>query len=264
MAHPVLDPFGAAKSAERPATRAMDRLHNESSVDWPGHRWAAVRHPPSRAGLSLPARLHARRAAADQMGGAGWRSRPGRSCGGHRLGCLRRLQSDRPLVPAGHALCRRGHWVRLLLVPISIGIALLRSRLFDVDQIINRVLVYGSLSGVLALLYFGGVLALQGLVHGLTGQTQPVIVVITTLAIAALVQPLRRGLQREIDRRFYRAKYDAAHTLAAFSATLRDEVDLARLCEDLRAVEETMQPQHLSLWLPEAPLAPTSDPTAGE
>src|SRR5215469_11165166 len=150
------------------------------------------------------------------------------------------------------------------LIPISIGIALLRSHLFDVDQLINRVLVYGSLTGVLALLYFGGVLALQWLVRGLTGQTQPVIVVITTLAIAALVQPLRRALQREIDRRFYRAKYDAARTLAAFSATLRDEVDLARLCEDLRAVEETMQPQHLSLWLPEAPLAPTSDPTAGE
>lgn len=151
-----------------------------------------------------------------------------------------------------------------LLIPISIGIALLRSHLFDVDQLINRVLVYGSLTGVLALLYFGSVLALQGLVRGLTGQTQPLIVV-TTLAIAALVQPLRRALQRGIDRRFYRRKYDAARTLAAFSATLRDEVDLARLREDLLAVVgETMQPQHVSLWLPAAPLASTSEPAAGE
>src|SRR5215472_1723359 len=145
----------------------------------------------------------------------------------------------------------------LTLIPISIGIALLRSHLFDVDQIINRVLVYGSLTGVLGLLYFGSVLALQGLVRGLTGQTQPVLVVVTTLAIAALVQPLRRALQRGIDRRFYRRKYDAARTLAAFSATLRDEVDLARLCEDLLAVvDETMQPRHLSLWLPTAPPTP--------
>jgi hypothetical protein len=151
------------------------------------------------------------------------------------------------------------------LIPISIGIAHLRSHLFDVDTLINRVLVYGSLTGVLALLYFGGVIALQGLVGGLTGQTQPVIVVVTTLAIAALAQPLRRALQRGIDRRFYRRKYDAARTLAAFSATLRDEVDLARLREDLLAVvDETMKPQHVSLWLPAAPLAPTSEPAAGE
>jgi hypothetical protein len=146
-------------------------------------------------------------------------------------------------------------------IPISIGIALLRSHLFDVDTVINRVLVYGSLTGVLALLYLGGVVTLQRL----TGQTQPLLVVITTLAIAALVQPLRRALQREIDRRFYRRKYDAARTLAAFSATLRDEVDLERLCDDLLAVvEETMQPRHLSLWLPGTPPAPTSEPAAGK
>jgi hypothetical protein len=150
------------------------------------------------------------------------------------------------------------------LLPISIGIALLRSHLFDVDQLINRVLVYGSLTGVLALLYLGSVIGLQRLVGGLTGQSQPLLVV-TTLAIAALAQPLRRWLQRGIDRRFYRRKYDAARTLAAFSATRRDEVDLARLREDLLAVvDETMQPRHLSLWLPGAPLAPTSKPAAGE
>jgi hypothetical protein len=147
------------------------------------------------------------------------------------------------------------------LFPISIGIALLRSHLFDVDQLINRVLVYGSLTGVLALLYFGGVIALQHL----TGQTQPLLVVLSTLAIAVLVQPLRRALQRGIDRRFYRRKYDATRTLSAFSATLRDEVDLARLCEDLLAVvDETMQPQHLWLWLPPVHPAPTNEPPAGQ
>jgi hypothetical protein len=144
----------------------------------------------------------------------------------------------------------------LTLIPISIGIALLRSRLFDVDTLINRVLVYGSLTGVLGVLYLGGVVLLQRL----TGQTQPVLVVLTTLASAALVQPLRRRLQRGIDRRFYRRKYDAAQTLSAFSTTLRDEVDLGRLCEDLLAVvDETMQPQHLSLWLPIAPSIPASE-----
>ncbi len=138
----------------------------------------------------------------------------------------------------------------LTLIPISIGIALLRSRLFDVDTVINRVLVYGSLTGVLGLLYLAGVVALQGWVRALTGQTQPLIIVATTLAIAALVQPLRRALQREIDRRFYRRKYDAARTLADFGATLRNEVDLERLHTDLLAVvQETMQPVHASLWL---------------
>ncbi len=151
------------------------------------------------------------------------------------------------------------------LIPISFGIALLRSHLFDVDQLINRVLVYGSLTGVLALFYFGVVVALQRL----TGQTQPVLVVLTTLAIAALAQPLRRALQRGIDRRFYRRKYDAARTLAAFSQTLRQEVDLAQLRENLlEVIDETMQPQRLSLWLrgappaPPAPPVPTSEPAA--
>ena len=149
----------------------------------------------------------------------------------------------------------------LTLIPISIGIALLRSHLFDVDALINRVLVYGSLTGVLGLLYLGGVIALQGLVRVFTGQTSPVIIVLTTLAIAALVQPLRRALQNAIDRRFYRRKYDAARTLSAFSATLRDEVDLGRLREDLlTVVEETMQPRSLSLWLARAHPAPAYEP----
>jgi hypothetical protein len=158
-----------------------------------------------------------------------------------------------PTAPWWPLVFRNIAWVIQLfgtLFPISIGIALLRSRLFDVDHLINRVLVYGSLTGVLALLYLGGVIVLQGLVGGLTGQTQPLIVVITTLAIAALFQPLRRALQRGIDRRFYRRKYDAARTLAAFGTTLRSEVDLNVLGERLVAVvDQTMQPAHVSLWL---------------
>jgi hypothetical protein len=147
------------------------------------------------------------------------------------------------------------------LLPLSIGIALLRSRLFDVDAVINRVLVYGSLTGVLGLLYLGVVVALQRL----SGQTQPLLVVLSTLAIAALVQPLRGALQRGIDRRFYRHKYDAARTLAAFSATLRDEVDLGRLREDLLAVvDATMRPRRVSLWLPPTHPAPASEPPAND
>jgi hypothetical protein len=149
----------------------------------------------------------------------------------------------------------------LTLIPISIGIALLRSHLFDVDALINRVLVYGLLTGVLGLLYLGGVIGLQALVRALTGQTSPLIVVISTLTIVVLVQPLRRALQNGIDRRFYRRKYDAARTLAAFGATLRNEVDLERLHADLLAVvQEAMQPVYASLWLrspsPESPSTP--------
>ncbi|HEV2235171.1 MAG TPA: hypothetical protein VGR57_00790 [Ktedonobacterales bacterium] len=169
-----------------------------------------------------------------------------------------------PTAPWWPLFFRNVSWVIPLfssLIPISIAIALLRSHLFDVDTLINRVLVYGSLTGVLGLLYLGGVVLLQRL----TGQTQPLLVVLTTLAIAALVQPLRRALQRGIDRRFYRRKYDAARTLAAFSATLRDEVDLGQLRADLLAVvQETMQPRSLSLWLPAAQPAPPSEPPAGE
>ncbi len=118
-------------------------------------------------------------------------------------------------------------------------------------MLINRTLVYGTLTVILACVYISLVVLLQQLFHIITGQQQSApVTVISTLVIAALFQPLRRRIQQTIDRRFYRRKYDAARTLAAFSATLRDEVDLEQLCKQLVAVvDETMQPAHISLWL---------------
>jgi len=136
------------------------------------------------------------------------------------------------------------------LIPISFGVAILRSRLWDIDIIINRTLVYGTLTALLALVYAGLILALQYLLRGMIKQNNDIAIVVSTLAIAALFQPLRTRIQHIIDRRFYRRKYDAARTLAAFSTTLRHEVDLATLSKHLvGVVEETMQPASVSLWL---------------
>jgi hypothetical protein len=135
-------------------------------------------------------------------------------------------------------------------VPVATGIAILRYRLYDIDRIINRALVYVALTISLALVYFGGIGVLQGLFRALTGQGSTLAVVVSTLVIAALFNPLRCRIQTFIDRRFYRQKYDAKGTLATFSAKLRDETDLDRLGGELvSVVSETVQPAHASLWL---------------
>jgi hypothetical protein len=133
-----------------------------------------------------------------------------------------------------------------------VGFAVLKYRLFDIDVVINRTLVYGSLTAMLLAVYFGGVATTQAIFSALTGQEQQpqLAIVVSTLVIAALFTPLRRRIQSFIDRRFYRRKYDAAKTLEAFSAKLREETDLEALnSELLGVVRETMQPAHVSLWL---------------
>jgi hypothetical protein len=142
--------------------------------------------------------------------------------------------------------------ILFLPVPLCVGLALLRYRLWDVDNVINKALVYGLLSGLLGALYAGLILGLTSLIGLFTGQTDtpPLVIALSTLSIAALVLPVRRRIQNLIDRRFYRRKYDAEKTLAAFSAALRNEVDLAQVQEQVLAVvNETIQPAHVSLWL---------------
>jgi hypothetical protein len=139
-------------------------------------------------------------------------------------------------------------------IPVSIGIAILRYRLYDIDLIINRILVYGALSVTLALLYFSGVTLTQITFRVITGQEQQpqLVIVASTLMIAVLFNPLRHRMQEFRDQRFYRRKYDAAKTLEQFSSKLRDETDLNALSGDILAVvRETMQPEHISLWLRE-------------
>jgi len=138
----------------------------------------------------------------------------------------------------------------LMLIPLSIGVAVLRSHLFDIDLLINRTLVYGLLTAMLALVYFGSIVVSQRVFVGLTGEQSTLAVVTCTLVIAALFNPLRRRIQSFIDRRFYRRKYDARKTLEAFSAKLRNETNLDALNAELvGVVRETMQPTHVSLWL---------------
>jgi hypothetical protein len=146
----------------------------------------------------------------------------------------------------------------MLFIPLSIGVAVLRARLFDIDVIINRTLVYGSLTAILALVYFGGVTMTQSVLQTLTGQGElpQLAIVASTLVIAALFNPMRRRIQAFIDRRFYRSKYDTRKTLEAFSARLRNETDLEALNADLvGVVRDTIQPAHVSLWL-----RPDTDP----
>src|SRR6266571_111673 len=147
-------------------------------------------------------------------------------------------------------------YLLLLLIPLSLAIAILHYRLWDVDVLINKTLVYGLLTGTLVVVYVGCILGLQTLLRGLLQQTSEVAIVISTLVIAVLFQPLRKRIQQGIDHRFYRRKYDAAHTLAAFSTILRNELDLSQLSEQLvAAVQETMQPAHVSLWLRKAEIS---------
>jgi hypothetical protein len=147
----------------------------------------------------------------------------------------------------------------LVLLPIATGIAIFRYRLYDIDRIVNRTLVYGVLTAILVGLYLAGVIVAQTIFHTLTGQVEPpqLAIVASTLAIAALFNPLRRRIQAIVDRRFYRSKYDAAKTLEAFSSKLRDETDLDRLRDEMVSViRGTMQPAHVGLRLrPETEVA---------
>jgi hypothetical protein len=141
-----------------------------------------------------------------------------------------------------------------LVIPLAFGVAMLRYRLWDIDTLINRALVYGPLTVLLTGVYGGLVIGLQALLQGLMRQDNALAIVLSTLAIVVLVGPAHRGLQALIDRRFYRRKYDAAKTLAAFSATLRHEMDLDQLsAQVLAVVQETLQPAHASLWLRPSP-----------
>jgi len=140
--------------------------------------------------------------------------------------------------------------VGFLAIPSAMALAILKYRLYDIDVVINRTLVYTVLTTVLALLYFGSIALLQTVLIVITGQGSQLAVVASTLLIAALFNPVRHRIQGFIDRSFYRSKYDAAKTLEAFSASLREETDLTELNDHLLAVvRETMQPEHVSLWL---------------
>jgi hypothetical protein len=135
-------------------------------------------------------------------------------------------------------------------IPLAIGFAVLKYRLYDIDVVMHRTLVYGPLTAILVLVYLGGVLSLQYAFRAITGQESQIVIVASTLAISALFNPLRKRVQAFVDRRFYRRKYDARITLAAFSAKLRDETDLVALNTELvSVVSKTMQPATVSLWL---------------
>jgi len=148
-----------------------------------------------------------------------------------------------------------GGWLTNMLftisLPLTMAIAIMRYRLWDIDLVVRRTLQYGLLTGLLALTYFTGIVILQNILSPLTGSgNSPIVIVITTLGIAALFNPLRRRVQDFIDRRFYRRKYDAEKALHGFATIARDEVDVDRLSIALLGViEETTQPEHISLWI---------------
>jgi hypothetical protein len=146
-------------------------------------------------------------------------------------------------------------FMAITLLPLAAAIAMMKYRLYDIDVFINRTLVYGSLTISLAAVYILAVIGLEALFRAVTGQSSDLAIAIATLAIAALFSPWRRRLQIFIDRRFYRRRYDVSQTLSAFTAQLRDEVDLDRLSGDLAmVVRETMEPTTVMLWLREVPL----------
>jgi hypothetical protein len=159
------------------------------------------------------------------------------------------LPADAP-IPGWMAPLSNLWWIGLMILPISFTVAILRHRLWDIDIIIRRTLVFGLLTALLILIYFGSVVLLQSAFAAISGQQSPVAIVISTLIIAALFQPLRHRIQGWIDRHFFRAKYDAAKTLASFATIARDEVDLEQLTTALvQVTQDTLQPESVWLWL---------------
>jgi hypothetical protein len=138
-----------------------------------------------------------------------------------------------------------------MLTPVSLAIAILRYKLWDIDLIIRKTLLYATMTGILALLYFGVVVLTQTILRSLTGNPEsPLVIVLSTLGIAALFNPLRSRIQSFIDKRFYRARYNAEKILAQFATSARDEVDMGKLSTVLMGVvEESMQPKQVGLWI---------------